>query len=113
MLGGATINPNGTWAGGVQAVLSETNGLLTVTVPPHTAMLLNPVISPANITVSVAGNQLSLTWPTNYTGWLLESNSTGLMSANWFLMPGSVNTNRVQLTIQSDQRNVFYRLSSP
>ncbi len=113
MLGGATINPDGSWTGGVQAVLSATNGQLTVNVPPFTAILLNPVILPTNITVSVAGNQLSLTWPTNYIGWLLESNSMGLASANWFPVPGSVNTNHVQLTIQSNQRNVFYRLSLP
>lgn len=42
-IGGATINPDGSWAGGVQSVLSATNGQLTITVPPMTAVLLTPV----------------------------------------------------------------------
>ena len=112
-LGGASITANATWAGGVQAVLAATNGQLTVNVPPASAWLLNPVIMPTNITVSVAGTLLNLSWPTNYTGWELQSNSTGIISPNWYTVPGSVNTNRVQITIQPGQRNVFYRLSLP
>lgn len=42
-LGGAAINPDGSWNGGVQAVLTATNGQLTVYVPPISAILLNPV----------------------------------------------------------------------
>ncbi len=44
-LGGAPINPDGTWAGGVQEVLSAPNGQLTVHVPPISAILLNPVVA--------------------------------------------------------------------
>jgi hypothetical protein len=111
-LGGATINPNGTWTGGVQEVLTATNGLLTVNVPPITAILLNPVVPP-QIASSAIGNQLTLNWPTNYIGWLLESNSTALVSTNWVPVPGSSNTNRVPIGIQPGQTNVFYRLSLP
>jgi hypothetical protein len=112
-LGGATINPDGSWNGGVQAVLSVTNGQLTVYVPPTSAILLNPVLASPEIALSVDGNQLTLDWPTNYVGWLLEYNSTSLASTNWFPVPGSANTNRVQITIQPGQSNVFYRLSLP
>lgn len=112
-LGGATINTNGSWIGGVQEVLPATNGQLTVVVPPISAFLLNPVLAPPEIAISVNSSQLTLNWPTNYTGWLLQSNSTGLLNMNWFPVPESDNTNRVQITIQSGQRNVFYRLSHP
>jgi autotransporter-associated beta strand protein len=112
-LGGATINPDGSWAGAVQSVTPATNGQLTFIVPPISAVLLNPVILATNITVGVAGNQLSLGWPTNYIGWLLESNSTGLASPNWFPVPGSGETNRMQIAIQPGQGNVFYRLALP
>jgi hypothetical protein len=112
-LGGATINPDGSWAGGVQAVLTATNGQLTVSVPPASAFLLNPVLAPLQMAVSMNGSQLTMNWPTNYTGWLLQSNSTGLAGTNWFPVPGSGNTNRVQISIQPGQGNVFYRLSLP
>ena len=112
-LGGATINPDGSWNGGVQEVLSATNGQLTVDVPPISAILLNPVLAPPKIAFSVNDNQLTLAWATNYTGWLLESNSIGLPGTNWWPVLGSSNTNRIQITIQPGQGNVFYRLSPP
>jgi hypothetical protein len=112
-LGGAAINPNGTWTGGVQAVLSAQNGQLTVSVPPVSAFLLNPVVVPPKIASGLNGTQLTFGWATNYAGWMLESNAIGLTSTNWFPVPGSSNTNSIQITIQSGQSNVFYRLSPP
>jgi hypothetical protein len=112
-IGGAAINLDGSWAGGAQAVLPATNGQLTVVMPPASAFLLNPVVNGTNVTYSLQGNLLTLSWPTNYTGWLLQSNSTGLQSANWFTVPGSGNTNRVQVTVRPGQPNVFYRLVVP
>lgn len=41
-LGGATIKTDGTWGGGVQSVLTATNGQLTASVPPTSAYLLIP-----------------------------------------------------------------------
>ena len=110
-LGGATINPDGAWNGGVQAVLPVTNGVVTVDVPPISAFLLNPVVAPPRIASSMSGNQLTLSWPTNYVGWQLESNATGLAGANWFPVSGSGSTNRAQITVQPGPSNVFYRLS--
>jgi len=112
-IGGATINPDGTWNGGVQAMLTTTNGQWTVNVPPASAILLNPILAPPEMTFSVNGSHLSLNWPTNYTGWRLQSNSIGLAATNWFSVSGSANTNQFQITIQPGQSNVFYRLSQP
>ena len=113
-LGGAPINPNGSWNGGVQFVTPATNGQVSFLVPPMSAVLLNPVITGTNITLSVTGNRLTLSWPTNYPGWVLQSNSVGLELTNdWFAVPGSSATNRFQLTINPGLRNVFYRMESP
>jgi hypothetical protein len=113
MLGGAPISTNGSWTGGVQAVLSATNGQLTVNVPPISAVLLNPVVASPAIAFSASGNQLILNWPTNYTGWLLQSNSVGAANNSWYNVPGSTNTNRWSVTVQSGQTNVYYRLLFP
>ena len=100
-LGGAGINANGSWTGGVQSVITATNGQLTVTVPPISALLLNPEVAGTNINYSVTGNQLNLSWPSSYVGWLLQSNSVGLAASNaWYAVPGSSTTNNVQITIQ-------------
>lgn len=112
-LGGAEINPDGSWSGGVQSVLPATNGQVSLFVPPMSAILLNPVVTPPSIAISVSGSELNLSWPTNYTGWLLQSNAAGLATADWSTVPGSGNTNREQMTIDPTQTNVFFRLELP
>jgi len=114
-VGGAQINVNGSWNGGVQSVISATNGQLTVIVPTISAVLLIPVPAHGtNITYSVAGNQLQLSWPGNYAGWILQSNSSSLAAGNdWFAVPGSATTNSVQITIGPGETNVFYRMANP
>jgi hypothetical protein len=114
MIGGTQINTNGSWAGGVQSVIPATNGVVTIIVPPISAILLNPVLTSPQIIYSMAGNQLSLSWPTNYIGWLLQSNSVSLTAGNnWYTVPGTGGTNGFQVTIQPNLTDVFYRIVSP
>jgi hypothetical protein len=116
-IGGAMINVDGSWTGGIQSIISATNGQLTIVVPPISAVLLNPVVLPGtgpNIMFSVTANQLSLNWPSSYIGWLLQSNSVNLaMTNDWFTVPGSAGTNSVHITIVPTQSNVFYRMVHP
>jgi autotransporter-associated beta strand protein len=116
-LGGAPINPDGSWGGGPEAVLAATNGQLTLVMSPITAVLLDPVVLPAtgtNITFSLTGNLLTLSWPANYTGWLLQSNAVSLATPNtWFTVPGSASTNSVQFTINPTRTSVFFRMAHP
>jgi len=117
-LGGAPIAAGGSWSGGVQSVVPATNGQLTVTVPPISAVLLNPVLAPTlpdagtNITFSVAGDQLFLIWPSTYIGWLLQSNSANLTPGAWFAVPGSSSTNNIKVILDTTA-NVFYRMAHP
>ena len=112
-IGGAVMNPDGSWSGGVQAVLPATNGQLTVVMPPASAWLLNAVVTNPTVAVALSGNQLTLSWPTNYTGWLLQADSFSLVHPNWLTVAGSANTNRVQLMVPPGQNNMFYRLAAP
>jgi hypothetical protein len=82
------------------------NGSITV---------LSPLPStPTNLTATVSGGQLTLSWPLSYTGWLLQSNSISLaVATNWFTVPGSANTNVVKVTIDNTKTNVFYRMAHP
>ena len=67
-----------------------------------------------NLAFSVAGNQLALSWPSNYTGWLLQSNSAGLaLTSAWFTVPGSAGTNRVGISLDPGKTNVFFRMLLP
>jgi autotransporter-associated beta strand protein len=67
-----------------------------------------------NIIFSLSGQQLNLSWPSNYTGWLLQSNSMGLAATNdWFTVPGSDGTDSVPIFIAPGEANVFYRMAHP
>jgi autotransporter-associated beta strand protein len=69
--------------------------------------------TPTNMTCSVSNNTLTLGWPLSYTGWLLQSNSVGIGTTNWFVVPGSSATNSMSFTIDPAKTNVFYRMLKP
>jgi hypothetical protein len=61
----------------------------------------------------VSGNQLTLSWPTDHTGWILQaqtnSASVGL-STTWHDVAGSTATNQMIFTIDPANPTVFFRL---
>jgi hypothetical protein len=70
--------------------------------------------TPTNLTFSAANNHLTLSWPANYLGWGLQSNSVGLRApGSWFTIAGSAATNQIVLSINPAKTNVFYRLVYP
>jgi autotransporter-associated beta strand protein len=75
----------------------------------------NPVnTNPTNITFSVSGSALTLSWPTDHIGWQLWSNSVSLLRTDmWFQIAGSTATNQMIFTLDPAKTNVFFRLSLP
>jgi fibronectin-binding autotransporter adhesin len=72
---------------------------------------VNP--TPADITVSATGGNLTLTWPLDRTGWTLQvqTNSAAIgLSSNWVDVPGSTATNSVTFPVDGANDAVFYRL---
>lgn len=72
--------------------------------------------TPTNITASVSGTTMTLSWPASHTGWSLQtqtnSAATGL-GTNWVVVPGSSATNVVSITINPTNPTVFFRLVYP
>lgn len=75
--------------------------------------------TPFDITNSVTGNQLTLSWPANHIGWRLlaqtNSLSTGLNTniSDWFTVPGSTTVDQMNFTINPTNGVVFYRMVYP
>lgn len=87
---------------------SFANGVLSV--------ISGPAANPTNITVHVTGNTLTLSWPADHLGWLLQSETNSLsvgISTNWVTMPGSGSVTSTNITINPLNPTVFYRLMYP
>jgi autotransporter-associated beta strand protein len=70
--------------------------------------------TPTNITAAVSGSTLDLSWPSDHTGWTLQTNAVSLANTNfWFAYPGSTATNHVIIPIDRNSTNVFFRLIYP
>jgi len=108
--GGVTTNPITIGGGGAAASskLAIVNGELNLVVG-------NPVnTNPTNITATVSGSSLNLSWPADHLGWTLQTNCVGLAATNqWFPYPGSASVTNVTVIINHSATNVFYRMTYP
>jgi fibronectin-binding autotransporter adhesin len=69
---------------------------------------------PPTMTFSISGPVLTLKWPADHLGYVLQSNSISLgVAADWFNVPGSSAVTNFPITVQPGQSNVFFRLKSP
>jgi autotransporter-associated beta strand protein len=73
--------------------------------------------NPTNITWTVVGgNTLQLSWPADYTGWILEAQTNSLrtgLGTNWVPISNSTTTNLFFEPIVPSNGSVFYRLVHP
>jgi hypothetical protein len=64
------------------------------------------MVGPPSLSYSIAGTQLTLSWPVEVTGYTLESAPT-LTAASWTPVPGVVNN---QVTVDASVGVQFFRL---
>jgi len=79
------------------------NGVLTIT----------PANFATNITSSVNGASLTLTWPLTHLGWTLQVQSNALgagLGTNWLDFANSSSTNQIIIPVNPANDAVFYRL---
>ena len=71
---------------------------------------------PTNMTASLSGSTLELSWPSDHQGWMVQAttNALGIQPLNtWFTIPNSDATNRLFIPVNSTNRPVFYRMIAP
>jgi hypothetical protein len=74
---------------------------------------INP--NPPIIGLTVSGNTLTLSWPTN-AGWILQVQTNPLsigLSNNWVAVPNSQNVTSTNITVDPLNGTVFYRMVKP
>jgi autotransporter-associated beta strand protein len=68
------------------------------------------------INYSLSGSNLTLSWPANYLGWILQEQTNSLnmgLNANWVNLDGSVSTTSTNISISPSNPTAFFRLSPP
>jgi hypothetical protein len=83
-------------------------GSLMVTPPVNT--------DPTNITATVSGGVLTLSWPADHIAWRLQVQTNSLsagLNTNWLDVAGSTNVNSVDININPANGSVFYRMIYP
>ena len=116
-----TLFPNGTRTGTFASVISDTPGQ-TVTwdtsklTVDGTVKVLTAVTLPVQITSTVSGGKLNLTWPLSQIGWELQTQVNPLaigVSTNWTSVAGSTATNQMSFPINPANGSTFFRLVFP
>jgi autotransporter-associated beta strand protein/T5SS/PEP-CTERM-associated repeat protein len=70
--------------------------------------------TPTNITCTVSGTNLDLTWPGSYLGWYVQSNAVSLTSpGSWFDIPNSQAVTNLTIPIDPALPQVYYRMRYP
>ena len=74
--------------------------------------------SSASVAMNAANTagQLQISWPTDHTGWQLQSQTNNLTSGlgtNWVNEPASMHTNQMTVPLNSTNGSVFFRLVRP
>jgi hypothetical protein len=72
--------------------------------------------TPPTITRVVSGNNLTLSWPTDHTGWRLQVQTNAIsigLQGNWVDVAGSTSVNTMNFTIDPANGSVFYRMVYP
>jgi autotransporter-associated beta strand protein len=71
---------------------------------------------PPVVAYSFGGNTLTLSWPSAYSGYVLQSQTNALnvgLSNNWADVPGSGSSTQAVITVNPNNPTVFYRLREP
>jgi len=64
-----------------------------------------------NITFSISGTNVTLSWPSDHLGWYLQMQTNGLRSTNWVDVAGSSSVTNMVIPVNPSIPTVFYRMS--
>jgi autotransporter-associated beta strand protein len=69
--------------------------------------------NPTNITASVSGGNLNLSWPSDHLGWRLQAQTNSIntgLGTNWFDVVNTAGVTNISIPVNSAAGAIFYRL---
>jgi autotransporter-associated beta strand protein len=73
-------------------------------------------LTPTNLISTFDGANLTLSWPSDHTGWRLQAQTNALsigLATNWVDVTGATTTNQVVVPVNAANGSVFFRLVYP
>jgi autotransporter-associated beta strand protein len=113
------LNSGGTYAVGALYTnnIAIPNGIYTSSNLPGFITGTNALqVVSITISYSLSGSNLTLSWPANYLGWILQEQTNSLnvgLNANWVALAGSSNVTSTNIFISLATPTAFFRLSPP
>ncbi len=68
-----------------------------------------PATNATSITAALIGSHLILSWPADHIGWTLQT-QTNVLATNWVVIPNSLTTNRMYISISPTNPAAFFQL---
>ena len=105
---GSFLNSTGSFGGGLGWTFNPTNGVLSV--------ISTTAANPTNVAASVTDGALTLSWPADHLGWILQAQTNELgagLSTNWVDIAGSETNNTRAINLDPASPTVFFRLRHP
>jgi len=105
------FNPVSTGNASTDYYVVVTNNYGAVTSSAASLTVINT--NSPNMGFSVTNNQLTLSWPPDYFGWTLQTQTNSLsvgLSTNWVMVSGSASVTNIVIPINLTNGTVFYRL---
>jgi hypothetical protein len=95
-------------------ILTATNQIGESVPSPEVKATPVPAVG-TNIFATLAGSSVTVSWPSNYVGWLLQTNTAGLHSpAAWGDVPDSVNHSQMSFPAGGPNAPAeYFRLRHP
>jgi len=121
---GATLqldfSTTNTVAGLVLNGVSQPNGLYNNTTSPNYItgagnLLVAQTVpnTPTSISYSVSGSTMTISWPPNYAGWILQDNTNLNNGSGWLDIPGTGSVVSTNLLMNQKTPAIFFRLRYP
>ena len=113
------FNVTGTKTGNFSSIVGSPGSGLTYSFNPASGVLsvANGVANySTNITATVTGTSLNITWPSTHLGWILQSQTNSLstgLNSSWFDVGGTSTSTSANFTIDPAKPTVFFRLRHP
>ncbi len=102
---------------GTYVVIGTVSDLVYVGSATNNLVIVSSVSNvPTNIVASVTSSQLTISWPGDHLGWVLQAqtNSPGAgLGGQWIDVPGSGTSTQSMINIDPANPTVFFRLRSP